>query len=158
MAEQPPVRAYTFCSQHGDIKADVATIVAQTEAQTAILKEFKTEARAIIRELLDRIDKHSASDGHPLMLQRMAGCDRVQAEQVETLKSLRGDMDGHGQRLHDIEQVTKPLPKLIEDVKYGKSWRAFLGPIIVALIMLLGTVFIRFSPTVAEAAKTIAGQ
>ena len=158
MAEQPPVRAFTFCDKHGDMTASVATIAAQTEAQTAILQDFKNEARRTIQDTLDRIDRHCSTDGHPLVLQRMGGYERVQAEQVATLQSLRGDMDAHGTRLHDIEQCVKPLPKLIDDVKYSKSWRAFLGPIIVALITLVGVVLIRFSPAVAEAAKMVAGQ
>ena len=106
MAEQagaPPVRAYTFCDKHGDLTASVATIAAQTEAQTAILRDFKDETRRTIQDTLDRIDKHCVMEGHPLMVARLAGYDRVQKEQIEVLQGLQARLEDHGTRLHDVE-------------------------------------------------------
>ena len=96
MAEQagaPPVRAYTFCDKHGDLTASVATIAAQTEAQTAILKDFRDETRRTIQDTLDRIDKHCVMEGHPLMVARLAGYDRVQKEQIEVLQGMQARLE-----------------------------------------------------------------
>ena len=145
-AEGSSMNDRPFCAEHTTLIRSVAGMEAETKAQTAILMEFKEEARKAVAASFDRILAHENAGGHSVSLDRIRGIAEEQQrlrEQHEAhlaaVREIRDTANTNKAAVVQLQADVEPVQDLVLARASDTKWTRIWGIIIVTAVALVQT-------------------